>query len=690
MGVQGLCTLLENHRDVYRDVRFRQSRLVIDGCNLIYLLYFDSGLDQNHGGEYAAFDALIEKFVKALRDCRITPYVVLDGGSDYTDKKLETVTERAKDRIIRAHQAAVEGSHEGILPRLVKGVFKQTLARLEVPVAKCYGEADQEIAALASEWQCPVLSKDSDFYIFDLPGPVGLLPLSDFKWEAVQGSGSQSYIPCKGYTTSSFCIVFQIQRQILPAFAALAGNDYVKLQRRESPIKWAQFAGPGSGGGWKSSRLEGLLRWLRRFNEPQDAFEAALGLMGGLSEDKKKELLQGLHLGMEEYKLPPSSLKKFFLHGMVPPFPAVEKVAGRVPNWVRLPLTQARLTSDILDVLLLRRNSLNNPVEHGDMPSSHLTSRPLRQLMYGLLLGQGEEVMERDRDGLQINFIPVKAVVPDSCRHLKLNSLDQAEPSLCLQVLLEALGVTEASLSNLPPPLRLPVAATCYWLRSARPRPDEALLKALLLGLSTGDSLRHRAALQIPNHRYGQKLDVGVVHAINQWQSCLRVSIQLNQLLGYPLPEPPIARLFQGTLVHQLVHRMRSGAKVKTFPKKERSSARLYSTMQTVVHQFHSEETSAAREGHRRAPAGAVAAAPRRQPLDELTANLQQLFLLYGDDEEEEEARTEACSQVKVQEDLHLSELVSVKTRYRAKERNNRCRNPELARKEECRGWDLL
>uniref|UniRef100_A0A8C9XA93 XPG N-terminal domain-containing protein n=1 Tax=Sander lucioperca TaxID=283035 RepID=A0A8C9XA93_SANLU len=650
MGVQGLCTLLENHRDVYRDVQFRQSRLVIDGCNLIYLLYFDAGLDQNHGGEYAAFEALIEKFVKALRDCRITPYVVLDGGSDYTDKKLETVTERAKDRIIRAHQAAIEGSHEGILPQLVKVVFKQTLARLEVPVAKCYGEADQEIAALASEWRCPVLSKDSDFYIFDLPRPVGLLPLSDFQWEAVQGSGSQSYIPCKGYTTTSFCIFFQIQPQILPAFAALAGNDYVKLQRRESPIKWAQFAA----GSWKSSRLQGLLRWLRRFNEPRDAFEAALGLMGGLSEDKKKELMQDLHLGMEEYKIPPSALKKFFIHGMVPPFP----VAGRVPNWVRLPLTQAQLTSDILDVLLLRRNSLHNPVEHADMPSSQLTSRPLRQLMYGLLLGEGEEVMERDRNGLQIDFIPVKAVVPGTCQHLKLNSLDQvnllgvlslAEPSLCLQVLLEALGVTEASLSNLPPLLRLPVAATCYWLRHAQPRPDETLLKALLLGLSTGDALRQR------QHR--QKLDLGVVHAINQWMSCLRVSIQLNQLLGFPLPEPPIARL--------------------------------YHTMQTVVHQFHTEEASAALEGHQQASAVAVvAAAPRRQPLDELTTNLQQLFLLYGDGDEE--AATEACSTVKGQEDLYLSELVSVKTRYRAKERNNRCRNPELARKEECRGWDLL
>ncbi|XP_032365076.1 protein asteroid homolog 1 [Etheostoma spectabile] len=668
MGVKGLCTLLENHQNIYVEVEFRESRLVIDGSSLLHLLYFDSGLDQNRGGEYAAYEALIEKFVKALRDCQITPCVVLDGGLDYTDKKLETVTERNTDRVNRAHKAAVEGSHQGILPQLANMVFTQTLARLEVQVARCYGEADQEVAALASEWRCPVLSVDSDFFIFDLLGlvgqmPVGLLPMSHFQWEAVRGTGSQRYIPCKGYTTSSFCNFFKIQPQVLPTFAVLAGNDYVKKSKLFND-------------------LEGLLRWLRCFTEPRDAFKA---LMRGLSKDKKEELLTDLHRGVEEYKLPPSSLKEFFIHGAVPPFPAVEEVAGRVPDWVLLPLTQARLTSDILDVLLMRRITLNNPVEHGDMPSCHLMSRPLRQLRYGLLLGEGEEVTERDREGLQVVFNPVKAVVPGNGQQLTLNSLDKADRSLCLQVLLEALGVTEASLSALPAHLRLPVAATYYW-RNAQPRTDGKLLKALLLGLSNGDTLSKRAALQIPNQQDGQNLDVRLVHAINQWKSCLKVSIQLNQLLGSPFPEPQIARLFQGTLIHQLVHRMRSGAKTKLFAKKERSIARLYNTMMTVVHQVHTQKAPAALQSHQRA--AAVSPAPRRRPLDDLTPNLTQLFLLYGDNDEE--AVTEACSSVKAQEDLHLTKLVSVKTRYRAKERNNRCRNPELARKEECRGWDLL
>uniref|UniRef100_A0A4W6DL76 Uncharacterized protein n=1 Tax=Lates calcarifer TaxID=8187 RepID=A0A4W6DL76_LATCA len=458
------------------------------------------------------------------------PYVVLDGGSDHTDKKLETVTLRAESRIKKAHQAAVGGSNENILPQLAKIVFRQTLARLEVPMAQCFAEADPQIVALANEWQCPVLSNDSDFYIFNLSS--GLLPISHFKWEEVEQSGSQSYIPCKTYHANSFCIALEIKPQLLPTFAALAGNDYVKLKRMESPIDWVQFD-PSE----KPSHLKGLLCWLKGFNEPQEALEAAVRLMRGVSIERKAKVLQSLSLGMDEYQVPPSSLTKFFIHGMPPPFLAVEKEPGLIPDWMRLPLTQARLTADVLDVLQLQRMSLSLPVAHRDMPSSNLMSRPLRQVMYGLLLGGGKpiQVEESDRDGLQLKLIPVEPAFRGVTQRLVLSSLDkvkllqvhifscymflngitelcvlllcrpQAELSERLQVLLEALQVTESSLRNLPPQLRLPVAVTCFWLQRAEPPPDNRLLKVLLLGLSIGDSLRHRAGIK---HKHTTMLQV--------------------------------------------------------------------------------------------------------------------------------------------------------------------------------------
>ncbi|XP_068425760.1 single-strand DNA endonuclease ASTE1 [Clinocottus analis] len=597
MGVHGLTALLDQHQRIYRDVRFRESRLLVDGCNLIYMLYFHSGLDQNHGGEYAKFEVVIEKFFKALRECRISVYVVLDGGSDHTDKKLKTLTQKAKSRIKNAHRAAQGNRPQHILPQLVKLVFKQTLVRLGVPLAQCYEEADREIAGLARDWRCPVLSNDSDFYIFDLP--AGLLPLSSFRWKAMGRNGSQRYIPCKKYTASSFCTFFSVQQQLLPVFATLAGNDYVKT----GSIGWDQFAPDSSE---PTSRLEGLLCWLGGFSRPQEAIEAALGLMGNLRSERKAELLKDLYLGMEEYQLPPCSLNQFFLHRKAPPLPA--EVAGHVPDWIRLPLTRAQLSQDLLDVLLLQRMPLSFPVSPAHLPSAHLVSRTLRQVTYGLLLGAGRQVMERDRDGLELTFIPVQPAFTETSRQLLLPHLDQAEPSQRLQVLLEALQVTEDSLSRLPPQLRLPVAVTCYWLQSAEPPPEKELLEALLLGLSTGLPLRPRAGkypsdppsssappetrsrtmvcVCVAAFRGRRQLDVGVVHAFNQWQSCLKVGIELNQLLGFPLPEPQISRLYEGTLIHQLVHQMRSGEELRPFG----TSVKLYQCFQDVVQQFHTRE----------------------------------------------------------------------------------------------------
>lgn len=82
MGVHGLTSYVEGNRGLFQDVRFRDSRLVIDGCSLFFRLYLNHGLDQAHGGDYDAFAALLSTFISALEACNIQPYVVLDGGKE--------------------------------------------------------------------------------------------------------------------------------------------------------------------------------------------------------------------------------------------------------------------------------------------------------------------------------------------------------------------------------------------------------------------------------------------------------------------------------------------------------------------------------------------------------------------------------------------------------------------------------
>lgn len=220
------------------------------------------------------------------------------------------LTYKVEKRIWQAHQAAVEGSQENILPLLATLVFRQTLMRLKVPMVVCYEEANQEIASLASEWDCPVLSSDSDFYILDVP--AGMLPLSHFQWRALERRDSQSFIPCKNYNTSNFCSVFGIQKQLLPMFGALAKQKW--------PIRWSEFSQNTEE---KWGRLQGLLCWLKRFQLYEEAVEATFELMPGLLKEKRQKVRDALYEGMQKYWLPHSRLNNFFTDGTLPSFPEV-------------------------------------------------------------------------------------------------------------------------------------------------------------------------------------------------------------------------------------------------------------------------------------------------------------------------------------------------------------------------------
>ena len=156
-----MCSLLEGNRQIYQDIHFRDSKLVVDGKNLGHLLYRMATLDQNNDGEYLAFQALIQAFFKTQDNCQIKPYVVIDIKRNPRMDHRKTFHHKTT--------ALLKGRKMGIYPPLIMEVFEQTLSDMEVPLVRCFGEADGQLAALAREWCCPVLSTDTDFCIYDLP-----------------------------------------------------------------------------------------------------------------------------------------------------------------------------------------------------------------------------------------------------------------------------------------------------------------------------------------------------------------------------------------------------------------------------------------------------------------------------------------------------------------------------------------
>ncbi|XP_010213725.1 PREDICTED: protein asteroid homolog 1 [Tinamus guttatus] len=181
----------------------------------------------------------------------------------------------------------------------------------------------------------------------------------------------------------------------------------------------------------------------------------------------------------------------------------------------------------------------------------------------------------------------------------------QVPISCRLMLLLETLGVKKSILESVPSHLQLPFAVTCYWIHSSEPKVKLHQLKALLLMIVSGelhsttqdtaptdlsfegDSIVYKL---FPKEKEQQlenmAFDLDAAHSFCQWQCCLQMGFHLNQLLGSPLAEPDISRIYNGTLVQRLCQEFKSSPSAENFistPKMTQFYQDLLDTVQSTV-----------------------------------------------------------------------------------------------------------
>nr|XP_056712986.1 protein asteroid homolog 1 [Euleptes europaea] len=616
MGIHGMMSYVVEHKQFFVDLQLRNTKVIIDGNNLYHRLYFDSNLDIRHGGDYDSFAAITHRFFETLTLCDIRAYVVLDGGSDVSDKKFTTLKERAQEKIQSAYSLS-RGGGGSVLPLLIREVFKQILTKLQIPFVQSFSEADREIVSLANHWNCPVLTFDSDFCIFDLK--AGYCPLNYFQWRNIcTHKGSQEfYIPARCFSLEKFCTHFSnMNKTLLPLFAVMSGNDYINLPAMEMFFNKVRLPVGGYGQKFKKHlRIQGLLNWLSRFADPAEAMENVLQY---IKQHEKEETRRFLNASMEEYVPSEINLQDFFQNGI---YESEEAKKLELPPWILSALAKGLLAPFISDVLVLRRTMLHVQVENMQRPSSHVAALSIRQVIYGLLLNTSESsshssarkyptspalaVCEFDRfqKALRKSIVQTAALPGsfsgDQYSPTALNEVPVADRLL---LLLEALGVTAGVLEGVPAPLQLPVAVTCFWIRNSEPKVKLQHMKALLLGIVFGELHKilknpEPGARQAEVNKivYGQflkwkdgksqkeALELDAAHLFCQWQCCLQMALYLNQLLSTPLPEPDLTRLYNGTLVHMLYHDLKSASTPEDLLSASPEMNQLYCSMVRVV-----------------------------------------------------------------------------------------------------------
>ncbi|XP_055485458.1 protein asteroid homolog 1 isoform X2 [Psammomys obesus] len=504
-----------------------------------------------------------------------------DGGCDISDKKLTTLKDRAREKIQAAHSLSIGGGGN-VCPLLIREVFIQVLIRLKVQFVQSFSEADRDIMTLANHWNCPVLSSDSDFCIFDLKS--GFCSLNSFQWKNLNTikDTQDYYIPARCFSLDAFCHYFNnMNKALLPLFAVLCGNDHVNLPIMETFI--SKVCLPLTSKGRRYHRVLGLLNWLSHFDGPNEALDNVLKYLPKKDRKHVKDLVCS---SMEEYQQSQVALQDFFrCSAYIRP----DTLNLGLPEWVLAALARGQLAPFISDASVLRRTFLQTQVENMQRPNAHRVSQPIRQVIYGLLLSASSHPedtsqntlpsqllafneVERINTNIKLSVVYAKQLLKDDSDLSKLIELPLARRQM---LLLEALKVTQAALEPIPTLLKLPVAVTCYWLQSTEAKAKLHHLQALLLGMLRAPLLAivnshgkedprvHGAKMlyeelqqvKVPM-RPGTRLDLDTAHVFCQWQSCLQMGLYLNQLLSAPLPEPDLTRLYNGSLVHGLCQRL--------------------------------------------------------------------------------------------------------------------------------------
>ena len=527
MGVKGLTTFIERQHDMLSEVQLHDTKVIIDGYGCMFYLY-SSHLDRgHHGGEYEAYEDKCRLFITNLQKCNISPYFVFDGAYDLDDKKLTTLRDRCKERIRSAGTIADGRPSAFLLPPLADHVLRKVLTDLAVPFAVCDFEADNELVALANAWNCPVLGRDSDFFVMDIKAGYVLLEMLD--WSHVRKKQNKAKASSRGrskpdgsrtpseviyflsaikYTLTKFCKFFQVKRELLPLLATLTGNDYV------DPFCFNQFMNQvylrrktKSSTSKKSGHFYSVLDWLA----DQESIDGCMEkILKPIKADQRAKVCNILEKSLMMY-LPSntSDLTRYFDEKFISSCQSFSDAKISVPRWCLTAMRNSDLPSTILNVLCTLRVFMGVKVDNPVMTTSNEASLWIRQVMYGILLRDvfescakqsdklsGEAfvrkkehqtpelvIIEYDRKArhLKCNEIDPVYDIPNFGKVLKLQDIPSTDESTRCKMLLATLAVNTIGSNNLPLCFHLPMFTVMYWIAHADPKANINHLRALLL-----------------------------------------------------------------------------------------------------------------------------------------------------------------------------------------------------------------
>ena len=542
MGIPYLSSFVQRYFSRWRQEEIK-GYLIIDGTNLKYEFY---DLNWTHGGQYPEFRENLALFFERLKQCDITPIVVLDG-TDYDWYKLTNaldVISRREEKIQSIHSKKLisdEKNVSNIFPPLASNVYLQILIDLEIQHVVVDGRTDCIIVEMANFYECPVLSKDSDFFIYKLKG--GCIMKTDLYL-------SEQPARANVYHYEDFCDQFGFRdvsvRLIIPA---LLGNDYFSSPLEENN-QFRSFV-------LQKVQLEEVehhhkarpaVRYAHLFYSLASFKEKIFNM--DLSDDEKKQLKENCAQLQEMY----DTERALSVDNIAEVTDLRTYDNEKIPKWILINYRAGLVSKFVMTVMVLRKFILPVYVDDTNKESCTLASQSIRRYIYGLINPHIDSVQEYVRVGQRITdrvVYPITTINGNPLPTLEeIPTLSSPERE---NILYSILKCDEKLFQDLEPCLKLAVAATVFW--SAISQPSRHLVESLLLCFTVcfkcdgRDLAKMRSEFTIDKEFRGSSLWMKNLHTFAEWQCIYKTSVELNEVLFLPLTVLSPALLYDGKLV---------------------------------------------------------------------------------------------------------------------------------------------
>lgn len=335
-------------------------------------------------------------------------------------------------------------------------VYIQVLRYLNITFVVVDGEADNVLVEIANFYDCPVLSNDSDFYMYKLKG--GYVPMDRFHRFA-------NSFEAEVYYYEDFCAFFQIDEKAYDGqssrliIVALAGNDFFPALIDRNDKYRSYIDQRVQLNGVRCHPLRSIIRYAFLFYS-LESFMDKIQHFPHLSDAQKVELWENCKKSQKSY----DSDRTLTIDDILAVSELRTCKGECFPPWAMMNYRKGQFCKFLCAMTVSQKYAFHMFIDDTTRETSVLISRPIRRYIYGILGSNSFTEYIRVNQQLSSEEITPNPFI-DGCPLPQLSGISSLSLGERRSLLYSLLGCHESVIEELKDYWKLVLAATVFWCK---------------------------------------------------------------------------------------------------------------------------------------------------------------------------------------------------------------------------------